>query len=50
MVIIPNCNVLIFFVYAFIEMQIECSNPSLLPEPGKRKSIEEPYVKVIFLF
>ncbi|CAA6664915.1 unnamed protein product [Spirodela intermedia] len=22
---------------------IECSNPSLLPEPGKRKSIEEPY-------
>nr|GMD58455.1 translation factor GUF1 homolog, chloroplastic isoform X2 [Ipomoea batatas] len=25
---------------------VECSNPSLLPEPGKRKSIEEPYVKV----
>ncbi|CAN6208622.1 unnamed protein product [Urochloa humidicola] len=25
---------------------VECSNPSLLPEPGKRRSIEEPYVKV----
>uniref|UniRef100_A0A0R0K9M3 Elongation factor EFG domain-containing protein n=1 Tax=Glycine max TaxID=3847 RepID=A0A0R0K9M3_SOYBN len=24
---------------------VECSNPSLLPEPGKRKSIEEPFVK-----
>ncbi|XP_074292838.1 translation factor GUF1 homolog, chloroplastic-like [Silene latifolia] len=28
---------------------IECSNPSLLPEPGKRKSIEEPYVKIELL-
>ncbi|CAA7401553.1 unnamed protein product [Spirodela intermedia] len=28
---------------------IECSNPSLLPEPGKRKSIEEPYVKIEML-
>lgn len=28
-------------------MKVECSNPSLLPEPGKRKSIEEPVVKVI---
>ncbi|RWW34713.1 hypothetical protein BHE74_00007192 [Ensete ventricosum] len=27
---------------------IECSNPSLLPEPGKRRSIEEPFVKVAF--
>lgn len=26
--------------------QIEISNPSLLPEPGKLKSIEEPYVRV----
>ncbi|XP_020577906.1 translation factor GUF1 homolog, chloroplastic isoform X2 [Phalaenopsis equestris] len=25
---------------------IECSNPSLLPEPGKRTSIEEPIVKI----
>ncbi|XP_057550202.1 translation factor GUF1 homolog, chloroplastic [Amaranthus tricolor] len=28
---------------------VECSNPSLLPEPGKRKSIEEPYVKIELL-
>ncbi|XP_078444124.1 small GTP-binding protein [Wolffia australiana] len=28
---------------------IECSNPSLLPEPGKRKTIEEPYVKIEML-
>nr|GMD53614.1 translation factor GUF1 homolog, chloroplastic isoform X1 [Ipomoea batatas] len=28
---------------------VECSNPSLLPEPGKRKSIEEPYVKIEML-
>ncbi|XP_057972461.1 translation factor GUF1 homolog, chloroplastic isoform X2 [Malania oleifera] len=25
---------------------VECSNPSLLPEPGRRKSIEEPFAKV----
>uniref|UniRef100_A0A2P2MGL6 Translation factor GUF1 homologic n=1 Tax=Rhizophora mucronata TaxID=61149 RepID=A0A2P2MGL6_RHIMU len=24
---------------------VECSNPSLLPEPGQRRSIEEPFVK-----
>ncbi|KMZ72431.1 Elongation factor 4 [Zostera marina] len=28
---------------------IECSNPSFLPEPGMRKSIEEPYVKIDLL-
>ncbi|KAL6888487.1 hypothetical protein ACP4OV_009513 [Aristida adscensionis] len=28
---------------------VECSNPSLLPEPGKRRSIEEPYVKIEML-
>ncbi|RVX21469.1 Translation factor GUF1-like, chloroplastic [Vitis vinifera] len=28
---------------------VECSNPSLLPEPGKRTSIEEPYVKIEML-
>uniref|UniRef100_A0A0E0CFV3 Translation factor GUF1 homolog, mitochondrial n=1 Tax=Oryza meridionalis TaxID=40149 RepID=A0A0E0CFV3_9ORYZ len=28
---------------------VECSNPSLLPEPGKRRSIEEPYVKIDML-
>ncbi|KAL2942806.1 Translation factor GUF1-like protein chloroplastic [Bienertia sinuspersici] len=28
---------------------VECSNPSLLPEPGKRKSIDEPYVKIEIL-
>ncbi|XP_020090355.1 translation factor GUF1 homolog, chloroplastic isoform X2 [Ananas comosus] len=28
---------------------VECSNPSLLPEPGKRRSIEEPYVKIEIL-
>ncbi|KAI5404866.1 hypothetical protein KIW84_051871 [Lathyrus oleraceus] len=28
---------------------VECSNPSLLPEPGKRKSIEEPVVKIEML-
>lgn len=28
---------------------VECSNPSLLPEPGKRKSIEEPIVKIEML-
>lgn len=28
---------------------IECSNPSLLPEPGKRTSIEEPFVKIEIL-
>ncbi|XP_038889419.1 translation factor GUF1 homolog, chloroplastic [Benincasa hispida] len=28
---------------------VECSNPSLLPEPGKRKSIEEPFVKIEML-
>ncbi|XP_057860724.2 translation factor GUF1 homolog, chloroplastic isoform X2 [Cryptomeria japonica] len=25
---------------------VECSNPSVLPEPGIRKSIEEPFVKI----
>ncbi|KAM0839672.1 hypothetical protein ACQ4PT_060166 [Festuca glaucescens] len=28
---------------------VECSNPSLLPEAGKRRSIEEPYVKIELL-
>ncbi|XP_023518730.1 translation factor GUF1 homolog, chloroplastic [Cucurbita pepo subsp. pepo] len=28
---------------------VECSNPSLLPEPGKRRSIEEPFVKIEML-
>ncbi|RZC16915.1 Translation factor GUF1-like, chloroplastic, partial [Glycine soja] len=28
---------------------VECSNPSLLLEPGKRKSIEEPFVKIEML-
>ncbi|KAF5751767.1 translation factor GUF1 chloroplastic [Tripterygium wilfordii] len=28
---------------------VECSNPSLLPEPGKRRSIEEPFVKIDIL-
>ncbi|KAB1208900.1 hypothetical protein CJ030_MR6G006004 [Morella rubra] len=28
---------------------VECSNPSLLPEPGKRRSIEEPIVKIELL-
>ncbi|KAE7997606.1 hypothetical protein FH972_002224 [Carpinus fangiana] len=28
---------------------VECSNPCLLPEPGKRRSIEEPYVKIEML-
>ncbi|KDP31511.1 hypothetical protein JCGZ_15356 [Jatropha curcas] len=28
---------------------VECSNPSLLPEPGKRTSIEEPFVKIEML-
>ncbi|CAN6563382.1 unnamed protein product [Malus baccata var. baccata] len=28
---------------------VECSNPSALPEPGKRKSIEEPLVKIEML-
>ncbi|XP_015879635.3 translation factor GUF1 homolog, chloroplastic [Ziziphus jujuba] len=28
---------------------VECSNPSLLPEPGRRKSIEEPFVKIEML-
>ncbi|KAK9292104.1 hypothetical protein L1049_020062 [Liquidambar formosana] len=28
---------------------VDCSNPSLLPEPGKRKSIEEPVVKIEML-
>ncbi|KAJ8442226.1 hypothetical protein Cgig2_005166 [Carnegiea gigantea] len=28
---------------------VQCSNPSLLPEPVKRKSIEEPYVKIEML-
>ncbi|KAM6579103.1 hypothetical protein CsatB_030940 [Cannabis sativa] len=28
---------------------MECSNPSILPEPGKRKSIEEPVVKIEML-
>ncbi|KAI6691711.1 hypothetical protein NL676_019421 [Syzygium grande] len=28
---------------------IECSNPSLLPEPGQRSSIEEPVVKIEML-
>ncbi|XP_064997463.1 translation factor GUF1 homolog, chloroplastic-like isoform X3 [Musa acuminata AAA Group] len=30
-------------------LKIECSNPSLLPEPGKRRSIEEPFVKIEML-
>ncbi|WVZ20289.1 hypothetical protein V8G54_007611 [Vigna mungo] len=28
---------------------VECSNPSILPEPGQRKSIEEPFVKIEML-
>ncbi|KAI3738980.1 hypothetical protein L2E82_29305 [Cichorium intybus] len=28
---------------------VECSNPSALPEPGKRRSIEEPIVKIEML-
>ncbi|XP_073150893.1 translation factor GUF1 homolog, chloroplastic [Henckelia pumila] len=28
---------------------VECSNPSLLPEPGNRRSIEEPFVKIEML-
>ncbi|PNY09642.1 translation factor GUF1 chloroplastic-like, partial [Trifolium pratense] len=28
---------------------VECSNPSSLPEPGRRKSIEEPVVKIEML-
>lgn len=28
---------------------VECSNPSLLPETGKRRSIEEPFVKIEML-
>ncbi|KAF8411821.1 hypothetical protein HHK36_004380 [Tetracentron sinense] len=28
---------------------VDCSNPSLLPEPGKRRSIEEPLVKIEIL-
>ncbi|GAB4855320.1 hypothetical protein Ancab_023939 [Ancistrocladus abbreviatus] len=32
-----------------VYLPVECSNPSLLPEPGKRKSIEEPYVKIEML-
>ncbi|XP_026455117.1 translation factor GUF1 homolog, chloroplastic-like [Papaver somniferum] len=28
---------------------VDCSNPSVLPEPGKRKSIEEPIVKIEML-
>ncbi|CAL5368907.1 unnamed protein product [Camellia sinensis] len=28
---------------------VECSNPSVLPEPGKRRSIEEPFVKIEML-
>ncbi|GAB2277668.1 hypothetical protein Dimus_012373 [Dionaea muscipula] len=28
---------------------VECSNPSLLPEPGNRKLIEEPFVKIELL-
>ncbi|KAJ4844375.1 hypothetical protein Tsubulata_029743 [Turnera subulata] len=27
-------------------VQVECSNPSLLPEPGKIASMEEPFVKI----
>nr|XP_017246979.1 PREDICTED: translation factor GUF1 homolog, chloroplastic isoform X2 [Daucus carota subsp. sativus] len=30
-------------------LKVECSNPSALPEPGKRRSIEEPYVKIEML-
>lgn len=30
----------------FSIFKVECSNPSLLPEPGTRRSIEEPFVKV----
>ncbi|CAM8876331.1 hypothetical protein QQ045_019093 [Rhodiola kirilowii] len=28
---------------------VDCSNPSLLPEPGRRKSVEEPFVKIEML-
>ncbi|GAV56482.1 GTP_EFTU domain-containing protein/EFG_C domain-containing protein/GTP_EFTU_D2 domain-containing protein/LepA_C domain-containing protein [Cephalotus follicularis] len=28
---------------------VECSNPSILPEPGRRRSIEEPFVKIDML-
>ncbi|EHA8586980.1 translation factor GUF1, chloroplastic [Cocos nucifera] len=28
---------------------IDCSNPTLLPEPGKRRKIEEPFVKIEML-
>nr|XP_029117004.1 translation factor GUF1 homolog, chloroplastic isoform X7 [Elaeis guineensis] len=29
--------------------EIDCSNPTLLPEPGKRRQIEEPFVKIEML-
>ncbi|XP_010905859.1 translation factor GUF1 homolog, chloroplastic isoform X6 [Elaeis guineensis] len=30
-------------------LKIDCSNPTLLPEPGKRRQIEEPFVKIEML-
>lgn len=40
---------LVYLITTFLK--VECSNPSLLPEPGQRRSIEEPFVKVTsFIF
>ncbi|KAG6401894.1 hypothetical protein SASPL_138762 [Salvia splendens] len=42
---------LVFFIWKLFRKgwNVECSNPSLLPEAGNRRLIEEPYVKIEML-
>lgn len=44
---LSSCFLFLFLVTTFLK--VECSNPSLLPEPGQRRSIEEPFVKVCLI-
>ncbi|XP_024449616.1 translation factor GUF1 homolog, chloroplastic isoform X1 [Populus trichocarpa] len=46
--LITTAPSVVYRVHCVDDDIVECSNPSLLPEPGKRRSVEEPFVKVLF--
>ncbi|KAI4330068.1 hypothetical protein MLD38_028376 [Melastoma candidum] len=47
--LITTAPSVVYRVNCVDDQTVECSNPSLLPEPGQRRSIEEPYVKIEML-
>ncbi|KAK4373673.1 hypothetical protein RND71_009057 [Anisodus tanguticus] len=47
--LITTAPSVVYRVHCIDGETVECSNPSLLPEPGKRRSIEEPIVKIELL-